>query len=101
MRGTSGRRKQISNLGRALSAAALVVVGLGIAAPAPANPGGRYVALGDSYTAGPLIPNQSLDPLGCLRSDANYPHRVAPAVGMSLVDVSCSGAETGDMTAAQ
>src|ERR1700754_5289574 len=60
---------------------------------------GSYVSLGDSYTAGPLIPNQSLSPLGCLRSDRNYPHVVAPG----LTDIacftapSCSGATTDDM----
>ncbi|HEX5145620.1 MAG TPA: SGNH/GDSL hydrolase family protein, partial [Conexibacter sp.] len=63
---------------------------------------GRYVALGDSYTAGPLIPNQSLNPLGCLRSDHNYPHLVQPGLTTaSLSDVSCSGATTDDMFNAQ
>lgn len=61
-----------------------------------------YVALGDSYTAGPVIPVQQTDPLGCLRSDHNYPHLVAAALGVSTFrDPSCSGAETGDMTNAQ
>lgn len=64
---------------------------------------GAYVSLGDSYTAGPLIPNQSLSPLGCLRSDRNYP-RVARA-GLTDIatfrDPSCSGATTDDMFAAQ
>jgi lysophospholipase L1-like esterase len=63
---------------------------------------GRYVALGDSYTAGPLIPNQSLNPLGCLRSDHNYPHLVQPSLTTaSLSDASCSGATTDDMFNAQ
>jgi lysophospholipase L1-like esterase len=56
-----------------------------------------YVALGDSYAAGPLIPNPVL-PLGCLKSDHNYPHLAAPGIGLSLRDVSCSGATTADMT---
>ena len=64
---------------------------------------GAYVSLGDSYTAGPLIPNQSLSPLGCLRSDHNYPH-VARA-GLTDVatfrDPSCSGATTDDMANSQ
>lgn len=60
-----------------------------------------YVALGDSYTAGPLIPLQLPDHPGCLRSDRNYPHLIAAAVGYPLRDVSCSGAQTKDMTAAQ
>ena len=33
---------------------------------------GRYVALGDSYSAGPLIPTTDLAG-GCARSDHNYP----------------------------
>ena len=76
------------------------------AAPAPAPERTvarvvRYVALGDSYTAGPLIPNQRPDPLGCLRSDRNYPHLVADGVGATLRDVSCSGAATADLSAPQ
>jgi lysophospholipase L1-like esterase len=55
-----------------------------------------YVALGDSYAAGPLIPNPVL-PLGCLKSDHNYPHLAAPSIG-PLKDASCSGAKTDDMT---
>lgn len=57
-----------------------------------------YVALGDSYSAGPLIPAQRLDPLGCLRSTANYPAYLARHLGAaSYVDVTCSGAETADL----
>ena len=57
----------------------------------------NYVALGDSYAAGPLIPNPVL-PLGCLKSDHNYPHLAAPGIGLTLRDASCSGATTVDMT---
>jgi lysophospholipase L1-like esterase len=57
----------------------------------------NYVALGDSYAAGPLIPNPVL-PLGCLKSDHNYPHLSAPGIGLSLRDASCSGATTVHMT---
>lgn len=63
--------------------------------------GADWVGLGDSYAAGPLIPNQSLNPLGCLRSDKNYAHLAAAQMGKSLSDVSCSGATTEDMTASQ
>ena len=79
---------------------ALLSLALSAAAALAAN--GRYVSLGDSYTAGPLIPNQSLNPLGCLRSDHNYPHLVQPGLTTAtLADVSCSGATTNDMFAAQ
>jgi lysophospholipase L1-like esterase len=65
----------------------------------------RYVALGDSYTSGPLIPVQRNDektPLGCLQSDRNYPHLVAPVLGLpQFEDASCSGAQTSDMTGPQ
>jgi lysophospholipase L1-like esterase len=75
-------------------------VAAGFAAPAGAA-GRQYAALGDSYTSGPLIPNQLPDPPGCLRSDHNYPHLTAAALKLSLSDVSCGGATTDDMTAPQ
>ncbi|MGW1713881.1 SGNH/GDSL hydrolase family protein [Streptomyces sp. NPDC002156] len=67
-------------------------------------PRGPYVALGDSYTAGPKIPNQTGSPAGCDRSDRNYPALVAEELGLKAADfrdVSCSGATTADMTAPQ
>jgi lysophospholipase L1-like esterase len=66
------------------------------------EPGTDYVALGDSYTAGPLITNQSGDPEGCLRSDRNWPALTHPNIEVTgFRDVSCSGAETDDMWAPQ
>lgn len=62
---------------------------------------GRYVALGDSYAAGPLIPLQTGQPAGCLRSNQNYPSVLATSAGADVVDVSCSGARTDDLTAPQ
>jgi GDSL-like lipase/acylhydrolase family protein len=61
----------------------------------------NWAGLGDSYAAGPLIPNQQLNPLGCLRSDRNFAHLAAASLGRSLADVSCSGAKTDDTTAPQ
>lgn len=70
------------------------------ATAAAAAPTGKYVSLGDSYVAGPLVPDQVN--LGCLRSDHNYPSLVASAIGSSaFTDVSCSGATTDDMTQSQ
>ncbi|MFI6490884.1 hypothetical protein [Streptomyces sp. NPDC050564] len=42
-------------------------------APAAASLKGPYVALADSYTAGPKIPGRTGGPAGCDRSDHNYP----------------------------
>lgn len=62
----------------------------------------RYVALGDSYTSGPFVPFQRLDPLGCGRSTNNYPSFLAAALDVeTYVDVSCGGARTDHMTAEQ
>ena len=62
----------------------------------------HYVALGDSYASGPFIPNQSLNPIGCVRSDHNYAGDLTRALGIpTLVDVSCGGATTTDMTQSQ
>jgi lysophospholipase L1-like esterase len=81
---------------------AMVVAALSLTlGAASAASAAQIVGLGDSYAAGPLIPNQSLNPLGCLRSDHNYVHLTASQLGRSLTDVSCSGATTADMTAAQ
>ena len=62
---------------------------------------GRYVALGDSAAAGPLIPLPDLASPGCLRSTANYPKLAAHALGLAITDVSCSGATTDDLFGSQ
>jgi lysophospholipase L1-like esterase len=60
-----------------------------------------YVALGDSFTAGPLIPETDIAD-GCFRSSGNYPALVAERLDIDeLVDVSCSGADTRDLTGRQ
>ena len=58
-----------------------------------------YVALGDSYTSRARIPTQSSAAGGCDRSNHNYPSDVAAdtALGLSLTDVSCSGATTANI----
>lgn len=68
-----------------------------LALPAPAGVE-KYVALGDSFTAAPLVPTTDLAG-GCFRSDGNYPSLVADRLDVAeLVDVSCSGARTADLT---
>ncbi|QFU92902.1 SGNH/GDSL hydrolase family protein [Amycolatopsis sp. YIM 10] len=73
------------------------------AVPAQALPAYQnYVALGDSFTAGPLIPEQRADPAGCRRSSANYSSLLAGLlVTRSAVDASCSGADTTHLTQPQ
>lgn len=82
---------------RTLIAAVLLALGLSAtsAQAVPAAP--TLVALGDSFASGPLIPVQSSDPWGCLRSDHNYAHQLAAELGLPLTDVTCSGATTKDM----
>ena len=71
------------------------------AAVLPALPG-PMVALGDSYTAGALLPSElTARPLGCLRSARAYPVLVAAALGAPLTDVACASAGVKDVTAAQ
>jgi lysophospholipase L1-like esterase len=61
----------------------------------------RYVALGDSFTAAPYVPTTDLAE-GCLRSTGNYPALVAERLAIpTLVDVSCSGADTRDLVRPQ
>jgi lysophospholipase L1-like esterase len=86
-------------LHRSATAIAVFAVGAVLATTSLAHaaaPTGRYAALGDSYTSGPLIPSQ-VD-LNCVRSNHNYPSLTAAAIGSSaLADVSCGGATTDDI----
>lgn len=73
-----------------------------LAAPAAAAAAPtKYVALGDSYASGPLIPAPKGSPLGCLRSDHNYASILARSLGAELTDVTCGGATTDSMTGPQ
>lgn len=81
-------------LRRLCTVAALVI---GVAGPSGCQDRQRggsvvaYVALGDSYTAAPLIGAPDGDD-GCVRSINNYPHRLAEEHHLALDDLSCSGA---------
>jgi lysophospholipase L1-like esterase len=75
-------------------------------APAPSPrpaaapvPFADYVALGDSFVAGPLIPPVAKGaPSECGRSAADYPSYLAAYLRVkTLADVSCSGAVTADL----
>jgi hypothetical protein len=70
--------------------------GTGAAAPRHLE----YVAMGDSYTSGPLVlPHDTTwAPEDCGQSVVNYPHLAAPAIGATaFVDVSCGSATIDDL----
>jgi lysophospholipase L1-like esterase len=98
----SGRGNRVRN---AALGALIAVVGIALSGCVPKlPPADGYVALGDSFTAGPLIPTQLSNadiPGGCLQSDHNYPHVLSPRLNLSFSDASCSGATTGDMTVSE
>ena len=84
----------------------LAVLAATLAAPtAPAAQAAdrdHYVALGDSFTAAPFVPMQYGTPIGCGRSDHNYPSVVKAAIGATVFrDESCSSATTKHMTEPQ
>ncbi|MFJ9038532.1 SGNH/GDSL hydrolase family protein [Streptomyces sp. NPDC102406] len=91
----------------ALAAVGGCVLTVAVAGTATATTGERhgkprpdYVALGDSYTSGPLIPVQ-VD-ANCARSDHNYPSITARERQVaSFTDVSCGGATTAEMWRSQ
>lgn len=94
------RSRPVVTASALLGALALLAGSAAMSGPAWAQaPGAAYVALGDSFTSGPVIPTQ-ID-AHCLRSSANYPHLVAAALHLSLDDVSCAGAETASLTGPQ
>ncbi|MEU5704152.1 SGNH/GDSL hydrolase family protein [Streptomyces aurantiacus] len=109
---TPSRRRRATAVAAAVSGCVLVVASAApVAAHGDGNPGKHgnhsdhgkrtdYVALGDSYTSGPLIPRQ-VD-ANCARSDHNYPSLVASERGAATFkDVSCGGATTENMWKAQ
>lgn len=82
-------------------AAIALLAGCASAPPAtpPLQPGGKYVAMGSSFAAGPGIPSYYEDPpTPCARSTGNYAHLLAGRLNLALTDVSCSGATTAHLT---
>jgi lysophospholipase L1-like esterase len=72
------------------------------AAPAQRALTGPVVALGDSYTAGEMLPlNLTSQPPGCLRSPKAYAALVASALKATFVDAACSGAGVKEMVNSQ
>ena len=74
---------------------------LAFVVPQASAAAGSFVALGDSYAAGPLIPLQ-VEPYGCLKSNNNYGSIAQRKLKYEAYrDMTCSGAETEDMTQPQ
>jgi lysophospholipase L1-like esterase len=92
--------RSVVRRGALASAGALVIAVLGAGAAQAAI--GPYVSLGDSYTAAPLVPNPTGNPILCGRSTNNYPSDVSRVLSpSSFTDASCSSATTVDMTQSQ
>ncbi|GAB3713107.1 SGNH/GDSL hydrolase family protein [Nocardiopsis oceani] len=99
------RSSALRRLARRTAPVALTVLGVSLAtAPAAAAEAGtaetaafeHYVALGDSFVAGPMV-SERMPLLGCMQSDVNYPKRLAEEIGVAeITDVSCSGAVMND-----
>jgi lysophospholipase L1-like esterase len=68
-------------------------------APTASADASTYVALGDSYTAGPGIAPEQANAGLCGRSSGNWPTRLATSLDLGLTDLSCSGATTADLSA--
>ncbi|WP_055567942.1 SGNH/GDSL hydrolase family protein [Streptomyces atriruber] len=87
----------------AVTGVAALGLGAGPAAAAPdAGDPLRYVALGDSYSAGSgVLPLDPGAPLLCARTSLNYPHLLAASLGARLTDVTCGGAQTKHFTTSQ
>jgi len=84
-------------------AATLLGIATMTAGTAAAAPAGTFVALGDSYAAGNLIPASPVgSPAGCLRSTHNYSGDVQAVIHAGrYVDAACTDATTADMTRSQ
>ncbi|KRV50172.1 hydrolase [Wenjunlia vitaminophila] len=99
---TSTGRRRLA--GAALGVAALAGTVVGAASsPATAEAADRqvYVALGDSMASAPLV-TPITGPIACGRSERNYAHLLAAQLQVDeFRDVTCSGADTKDMTEPQ
>ena len=98
--------RRLREAGTTLVVAILLTLTLPAAAQARPAGGpftGPFVALGDSYAAGNLIPSSpSGTPAGCLRSSHDYGADAAAALGATgYVDATCTGATAADMTSPQ
>jgi lysophospholipase L1-like esterase len=102
-RRTAGTAFSVAGIALSLAACSMAsgATPTGVATPATEMPTGSYAALGDSYTAGPGIPNQTGATPGCDQSTSSYPYLVARSLRLNLTDASCSGATIADLSAPQ
>ena len=94
----------IAGIALSLSACSATYAGTPSAAAtssAAGVPQGSYVALGDSYTAGPGIPGQACVTAGCEQSSSSYPYLVAQSLRLHLTDMSCSSATIASLNTPQ
>ncbi|MGW5876309.1 SGNH/GDSL hydrolase family protein [Nocardiopsis terrae] len=105
----SGRRPgALRRLARLTTPLALAALGTSlVSAPAAADEAqaaafGHYVAIGDSFVAGPMVASARMPLLGCMQSSVNYPKLLAEELGIiEITDVSCSGARMEHLYEAQ
>lgn len=97
----------LRRLARLTAPLAIAALGISLAtAPAAADEAEtaafeHYVAIGDSFVAGPMVRAQ-VPLLGCMQSSVNYPKLLAEELGITEVtDVSCSGAVMDHLYEAQ
>ena len=102
-------RKALRTAGATLAAATLLALAVPALAsadqiqPDTGTGSGPFVALGDSFAAGNLIPSSPAGtPGGCLRSSHDYGADAAALLGLATyVDATCNGATTASMTQPQ
>src|ERR1700722_317333 len=102
-------RKALRTAGATLAAATLLALAVPALAsadqiqPDTGTGSGPFVALGDSFAAGNLIPSSPAGtPGGCLRSSHDYGADAAALLGLApYVDATCNGATTASMTQPQ
>jgi lysophospholipase L1-like esterase len=105
------RKRRAARTGLSVAGLALLLAACSVASHATSRAAGKpttadvlpgsYVALGDSYTAGPDIPDQTGGTAGCEQSSSSYPHLVARSMRLALTDMSCSSATIASLSAPQ
>jgi len=73
---------------------AIITIGIAIGISSGASAVGGYVALGDSVASGAGLSSEQ--EAGCDRSPLAYPYVIAKSKGLSLTQLSCSGAKVDE-----